>query len=158
MKDNPFIKFDKSRRMAIHRQWIRADFMKSTFEHCVKDDWENLDEEHKFEYYFISQANTFMYVWYALLFSVLEAFSTGVRRCIDGTLGEMQCREYVSQYLNIDKKLYTNLKKLRDATFHVRSNYWDGDMFKVFDNQSLFNDIHKIHDELGRLLLEAIKQ
>ena len=155
--DNFYLQFDEQRLMAIHRQWIRTNVMKGYFDALLPKQVPDLSDPHAFENYFISDANTFMYTWYGYLFSILEATRDGVMKHIDTSLDKPQAEAWLCKFFGISESLFAGWKKLRNTTFHIRSDYYDIDMFKLMYETDAGKTIRAIHSRIGDMLLNAIE-
>ncbi|MFH1894095.1 MAG: hypothetical protein ABIK83_15590 [Candidatus Zixiibacteriota bacterium] len=87
---------------------------------------------------------TYMFLWYALLYSVLETFEKyGV------SFPEVQN--------DIDDVL-APLRRLRNAVFHPQSKYWSPKLFEFIGMNESVRKIHSIHSHLGRYFLSEFKK
>lgn len=152
---NFYLHFSRQRLGAIDRQWIRANFMKQNFDRLLPNEAPLLNTD--FERYFIGEVNSFMYTWYGYLFSVLEATADGIRKHIDTDMSPEEAVQKLCDELRIEKDFYNAWKKTRNTTFHIRSDYYDKDMFAVITAPGAGDMIRRIHAEVETALLEAMR-
>jgi hypothetical protein len=131
--------------MLLHRQWLRANLLRLRFQDAFRaemgeKDQEKQEAEDDFDTgFFIRDAGVFMYLWYALLFSVLEGFR---ERDVD-----------LSFLTELDEDLYQGLKVLRHTVFHVpRQDYWDSRMFGPMVVEDSVDRIFAVHRKIGLVI------
>jgi hypothetical protein len=157
MGSNVYDSFDAERLMAIHRQYIRAEAMKKRFDELLPISIPDFTDKAAFGEYFISDANTNMYTWYGYLYSVLEATRDGIIKHFDTSLDAAAADERVCTEFDIPITLYKNWRKLRNTTFHVRSDYYDMDMFQALAEPNAGKIIRAAHAAVGSRLLQSIQ-
>lgn len=157
MAINIYDQFDDERLMAIHRQYIRADIMKNRFDTLLPGTIPDFSDKDAFLLYFIGEANTCMYTWYGYLYSVLEATRDGLIKHVDPALDVEAADQRLIDEFTLTDSLFKQWKKLRNTTFHIRSDYYDMDMFKALAEPSAGKVIRAIHAEVGSRLLQAIR-
>lgn len=141
--DNPLTALNPESLGAIHRQWIRANLIRDHFRQALAESPEPPGEFDTS--YFIQPKGIFMYLWYALLFSSLEA-------CCEHNID-------LSFLTALDQDLYESLRVLRNTVFHVpKKDYWDNRMFEVMAQPDAVTRLHGIHDGLGNALLAEMKR
>ncbi|HEY1645678.1 MAG TPA: hypothetical protein VGF75_04880 [Candidatus Saccharimonadales bacterium] len=135
---------------AIDRQWLRADHVHIAFhKEEISKRFDKKGKRKKIQSkvdYFIKAEGSFLCIWYALLFSVLEGLK---ERRIDLTILK-----------NYDDKLYKDLKNFRNSVFHSPSKYWDKRFLKIISNYDTSNKskIEKLHKELALYLQVEIRK
>jgi hypothetical protein len=157
MTGSIYERFDSARLMAIHRQFIRADTMKNRFDTLLPGSIPDFSDEQDFLRYFISEANTCMYTWYGYLYSVLEATRDGIIKHIEPTLDAEAATNRLIAELSLTEPLFNQWKKLRNTTFHIRSDYYDMDMFRALAEPNAGKVIRATHEEVGKQLLQTIR-
>lgn len=135
---------------AIDRQWLRADHIHMAFheEELIKRFNKNGKRKkiNSKVTYFTRDEGTFLCVWYALLFSVLEGLT---ERQID-----------LSILKNCNDNVYKDLKNFRNSVFHSSSEYWDKRFLNVISSYDISNEskIEKLHKEVALYLQTEIRK
>lgn len=123
----------------LRRHWVWADRQRLLFRQAVIEAGVlDLEALHK-------PAPTHMYVWYALLFSVLEGLKDRGAD-LQGPLRD-----------DVDV-LWADLKRCRNAVFHVPSRgrpYFDPRLWKFMETPDSVDRIYRVHNGVIRLLREA---
>jgi hypothetical protein len=100
----------------LHRHWMWSNQQREAFEMALANDAESLKEMN-----LAHRAIGFMCVWYALLYSVIEAMKTR----------NLDLRSVLASDI---KAVVPTLKEFRNAVFHVSwSSYYDDRIFAVFN-------------------------
>ena len=127
----------------IYRHWIWANLQKISFEQSFKSQ----ETFHPPEMVMVGRGSIFMFAWYGLLWSVIEAIE---ERKFDlrGPL-----RDDIAQIRDA-------LKHCRNAVMHVPSNndLLDPRIQKLIELPESVLRIWRIHDGLGRLLREEVQR
>jgi len=126
----------------IDRQWIRANYVKEHYERTLKNT--NKDILGDVRKFYISEAGTFMWLWYSLLFSVME-----------------RLREKHAELEHNDKDfdaLFKSMKLARNSIFHAENRYWDNRQIKLMEIQDAGSKIRRLHDGIGYMLLEKMNK
>jgi hypothetical protein len=134
--DRPFEGLDQEDLLLLHRQWIWCTTQRELFyaelEAAGKPEPGNLAEK----------AVGFMYLWYALLWSVIEA-------CLERGV---EFRGRMSE--DIDS-IADGLRRCRNAVFHVsRKGYYDPRLSEFMKDPDSAPKLRRINSGLGRLFLE----
>jgi hypothetical protein len=133
---------DQETLLLLHRQWLRADLLKKHFQETFLAE----SKSKKYEYnpaFYTRPEGIYMYLWYAMLFSVLEGFR---ERGIS-----------LSFIHELDDEMYQSLKALRHAVFHVpRQEYFDPRMYRPMHQPNAVERIFRIHDKIGVILMAQL--
>jgi hypothetical protein len=136
---DPFAEIEDHQLALLHRHWIWANWARRCFQEELGKG-EPPDAEH------LHLKGPFaMYLWYALLYSVIEGFSK--RR--------IALRGPFNRDLRVVRE---KLRQTRHAIFHVGNDdaYYDMRLFEVMEVPDSATIITRIHKGFGRLLLSAI--
>ena len=140
--NNPFFNIEKEKLAIAHRQWIRANRVKKYYEFTLtKVDKEATQDMVRF---YLSDAGIFMFLWYSLLFSVIEILENAN-----------------INLSTLDKDfsaLKSELRKSRNSIFHGVNTYWDKRQFDLISQPHAGQRIRQIHDALGEYFLEVMKK
>ena len=121
----------------LHRHWIAANLQRSRFKHLLPDSKGPAEDEA----FLASECFVAMYLWYALLWVVIEGFQA---RDIDlrGPL--------VSDI----ESMSGPLRRCRNAIFHVPEKNHDPRLFELMENPDSAAVISRISTGFGRLFIE----
>jgi len=131
----------KDRLMVIHRHWIWANYMRIQF--CSEFDENTLELAKDPVSYLISSVGTHMCLWYGLLFTVCEV----VR----------EDRLIVQHFEPFFSEIYEDLKRFRNAIFHVQPEYWSPKLFEIMQQKDSPAKIKTVHEAMGRWLLAEMR-
>jgi hypothetical protein len=123
----------------LHRYWLWADQMKELFGVELNTVGSQFDAEGTIH------RDAYMSLWYALLAVVIEGWTE--LRLSDPVVAELL------QSPNVDK-----LRRYRHGVFHFQRRYWDvrrTDFLMGGAESAAW--VRRVHDELGRVLLAAIR-
>lgn len=130
--------------LLLHRQWLRANLLRLWFQDAFRAETEEREQQGKpglmeedFDAgFFVRDAGVLMYLWYALLYSVLE----GLRE-----------REVNLAFLtDLDEELYQSLRLARNTVVHVpKEDYWDARMFGPMAVEDSVDRIFAAHKKVG---------
>lgn len=134
---------DYERFMSIDRQFIRADRMRYYYYSFVDSKATIEDLKSNPKGFYVKDIGIFMFLWYALLFSVLEGF--------------FESKIDISFLDNEYNSLYKILKNNRHSVFHTSDTYWDKRNADLIDLPNIVERINHVHLELLKLLDESIK-
>jgi len=131
---------------ALHQQWMRADLLRTLFERALAEETTEHSQGVLDLLLIVQPVGIFMYLWHALLFSVLEG-----------------CRERKLDLsfllLSLDEELYQGMKALRHTVFNTsKHDYWDNRMFTVLGQPDAVNRTIRIHDGLSTYLSDEIRR
>ncbi len=130
---------DDEQLMRLHRHWIWANYAKGEFEEALNTEgWDDVTS-------FVARVPWAMYMWYSLLWAVIAGYTKrGIR--LGGQLGE-----------DI-RPLREPLRDARNATFHVEDDldYYDSRFVDIVRQAP--TQITRVHQTLGRLLLDEIRR
>jgi hypothetical protein len=130
---------DQETLLLLYRQWLRADLLKKHFQETYLAETKSESYEYDATFYTCPEG-IYLYLWYALLFSVLEGFR---ERGID-----------LSFIHELDDELYQSLKDLRHSVFHVpRRDYFDSRMYAPMHQKESVERIFRTHDKVGVILM-----
>lgn len=134
--NRPLAPLDLEQVMLLHRHWIWAKAHQDWYDAELRAGRPPSADE------MASNAVSSMFLWYALLWSVLEALE---EREVE--LGGRLAADIVS--------ISDGLRRCRNAVFHIsRDAYYDKRLFGFMDDRDSAPKIRRIFDALGRLLLE----
>jgi hypothetical protein len=124
----------------LHRHWIWANWARRCFEEALAAG-EPMDAEQLH-----LKGPTAMFVWYALLYSVIEGFADR----------QIPLRGPFNRDLRAVRE---RLREARHAVFHVGDDdaYYDMRLFRVMDLPNSAIIITRAHKGFGRLLLETMQ-
>lgn len=126
----------------VDRQWIRANHIKEYYEHALANTSKSVQGD--IGKFYISEAGTLMWLWYSLLFSVME-----------------RLREKNAEFKHNDEDfhvLFNTMKRARNSIFHAENEYWDNRQIKLIEIQDAGTKIRRLHDEIGYMLLEEMNK
>jgi len=143
VEHEPLSSLKQGEAVLIYRHWIWANLQKIAFEHTLNDK-ETFDP---LPMVMLSRGVAFMFVWYGLLWSVIEALDKR-RIVLRGALGHDVGR------------VRTALKKCRNAVMHVPdgANLLDPRIQKLVELPEGVTRIRRVHHGLGRLLREEVQR
>lgn len=128
---------DVNQVVLLHRHWIAANLQRARFYELLPDATGPAEDEA----FLASECFVAMYVWYALLWVVIEGFQD---RAIDirGPMGA-----------DIDA-MAAPLRRCRNAIFHVPEKNHDPRLFELMENRDSAAVISRISTGFGQLFLE----
>jgi hypothetical protein len=132
---------DQETLLLLYRQWRRADLLMNHFHEAFLAASESTTYEYGPAFY-TQPEGIYMYLWYALLFSVLEGFRE---------------RDIGLRFIHeLDDTLYQSLKVLRHTVFHVpREDYFDSRMYAPM-RLDAGERIFRIHNKVGVILMTQL--
>jgi hypothetical protein len=135
-RGRPLAELELTQLMLLHRHWIWARREQELFDMEVRAGRAPEAAE------MAADAVAAMFLWYSLLWSVIEALEErGV--VLQGRLADDV------------QKISDGLRRCRNAIFHIpRVDYYDARMFKFMEDPDSGPRIRRISDALGWLLLE----
>lgn len=123
----------------LHRYWLWADQMRLLFGselQAVGTQFEAEDSIHR---------DAYMSLWYALLAVVIEGWNE--LRLADAAVAELMESPYLGK-----------LRRHRNGVFHFQRPYWDSRRIElILGGAESAAWVRRIHHELGRVLLAAIR-
>ena len=127
----------------IHRHWIWANTVKLLFHQEIPK--LDLSEPSKdIVKIMISPYGTYMCLWYALLFVVLE--------------GLKDAKITIPDIEKEIKDIYKPLSRFRNAVFHPQEKYWSPKFFEIMQDEDSSSKIWIVHTKVGDFILEEIKK
>jgi hypothetical protein len=139
----PLLNSKPGEAFLIYRHWIWANLQKIAFESSMKDE-KPFDP---IEMVMVARSVSFMFVWYAMLWSVIEALETR-SIVLRGPLAADIAR------------VRRALKKCRNAILHVPddNSLLDPRIQKLVEQPAFVVRIRRVHHGLGRLLREEVQR
>jgi len=135
------VNLSKDRLMTIHRHWIWANYIRIQF---YREFGENtLELARDPVSYAISSVGTHMCLWYGLLFTVCEAIR-------EDHVVVQDAEPFFSE-------IYEDLRRFRNAIFHVQTEYWSPKLFEIMERKDSPTKIKKVHEEIGKWLLAELQ-
>lgn len=124
----------------LHRHWLWADHARLTFEDAVRSDTRTDAMD------FASRRNWATYVWYGLLYALIEGLTERKVRC-----GGELARDV--------RAIREPLRQARNATFHVggEDSYWDMRLFEISAIPASAHQITRAHLATGQLLVDELR-
>jgi hypothetical protein len=135
----PLAGVDVNQVVLLHRHWIAANLQRARFNELLPDAKSPAEDEA----FLASECFVAMYLWYALLWVVIEGFQD---RRID-IRGAMRA--------DIDA-MAAHLRRCRNAIFHVPENNHDPRLFELMEKPDSAAVISRISTGFGRLFLEEV--
>jgi hypothetical protein len=133
----PIRDLDVNVRLLLHRQWYWAHVQRDRFRTTLP----NAPSPADTEAWLMSEAFCSLFLWYAILYSVIEEFAD---RSID-------LREPMAADIDAVRE---PLRLTRNAVFHVSKKYWDDRLFALMGDPNNVARIYRIHGGFGRLFLQ----
>ena len=134
---HPLRDTDVNVRLLLHRQWIWADFQKRRMGETLAEAPRPDDTEA----FLVHEAYAAMYLWYSLLYSVIEGFT---RHRV----------ELKGPWKDDLRAVRENLRLTRHAVFHMAEKYWDDRLFSMMQDPDSVARIYRIHNGFARLFLQ----
>jgi len=133
----PLLQTKPGEAFLIHRHWMWANVQKLAFDKAMNDK----EAFEPIEMVMVARSVSFMFVWYGMLWSVIEALHKR-NIVLRGPLGADIAR------------VRRALKKCRNAIMHVPddNSLLDIRIQKLVEQQDLVMRIRRVHHGLGRLL------
>jgi hypothetical protein len=122
----------------LHRQWMRANLLRERADEAMAEA-STVPEDQLLLHITVEPFGIYLYLWYALLFSVVEG-----------------CKEKgvdLSKLDSLDTSLYNSLRELRHTVFHTarKDRYVEARMFNVMaqsESALRLRDIHyRMYDD-----------
>ena len=130
--------------LSIHRHWTWADRMKELFEYYASK--EGPLTNFTTMKLFLSSLGTCMCMWYSLLYATCEGLQKSGKVNIDD--------EIDPNY----GKVCDELRKFRNATFHVQTQLDDEKFMAVLKNPDIVPIIRTLHERVGAYLARQIQK
>lgn len=133
----PLAGVDVNQVVLLHRHWIAANLQRARFNELLPDangPFEN-------EGFLASECFVAMYLWYALLWVVIEGFQNraiDIRGPMSADIGAMAAP----------------LRRCRNAIFHVPERNHDPRLFDLMENRDSALVVSRISTGFGRLFIE----
>ena len=123
--------------LLLHRQWMWANQQRDRFDELLPGAPRPFDDEA----FLASKCFSAMYLWYALLWSVIEGFADR----------SIEVRGRLAEDIS---EVGQGLRRCRNAVFHVPGQYYDPRLFAPMDDPESAARIRRISTGFGRLFLE----
>jgi hypothetical protein len=133
----PLAGVDVNQVVLLHRHWIAANFQRTRFNELLP----TAQGPAKDEAFLVSACFVAMYLWYALLWVVIEGFQDR----------DLEIRGPMATDI---EAIATPLRQCRNALFHVPQNNHDPRLFALMENGDSAAVISRISSGFGRLFVE----
>jgi hypothetical protein len=134
----PLAGVDVNHVALLHRHWIWANLQRRRFYEMLREAPSPSEDEG----FLTAEAYCSMYLWYALLWSVIEGFQ-------DPDI------EFRGQFAVDIERMSDVLRRCRNAVFHVsEGRYWDARLFELMNMPDSAEVIQRISTGFGRLFIE----
>jgi len=130
----------------LHRQWMRADLMRELADKELNSAPETPTEDQLFLRITVEPFGVYMYLWHALLYSVLEG-------CKERQLD-------LSFLQSLDDPLYESMRELRNTVFHTAQGdrYVEDRMFNLMNQPEAARRVLDIHYRIYELLSNEVER
>lgn len=137
----PLAGVDVNQVLLLHRHWVWANLQRRRFYELLPAAPSPADEET----FLTSEAFCSMYLWYALLWSVIEGFQTR----------DIQLR---GAFFDDIEGMSDTLRRCRNAVFHIPDKEsWDPRLYELMQIPDSVARIRRISTGFGRLFLEHMR-
>ena len=135
---DPLGDLDVNVRLLLHRQFMWMNYQRRRFSDLLP----SAPSPEDTEAWLASEAFCSLYLWYALLATLIEGFDDK----------GIELRGPMADDINAVKE---PLRRTRNAVFHVAQKYWDKRLFGLMDDTDNVPRLYRISEGFGRLFLEG---
>jgi hypothetical protein len=137
--DSPLGQLRTERVGLLHRHWMWTNISKGWFTELIGTDQAPRADD-------LAGRGVFtMYLWYAMLWSVIEALTADQVR-------------FAGRLRDDLRKIRVPLENSRNAVFHIGDGYHDRRLFQIMEDPDSVGRILRVHSGLGRMLLEELRR
>lgn len=139
--DRPLNLIDAEQLGLLHRHWLWADHGRRWFDRALTERPSDLPVSPKHMY---EEWGAAMYVWYGLLWSVIDGLTLRRARLQGGLRDDV-------------RRVREPLRQARNAVFHVGDGYFDDRLFEPMRVEESAVVIRRAHHGIGNLILDEMQ-